>query len=106
MTSTPLSLADQKSAERLVSYLKRATDEDLDLIYESLQRAAANLLTGLDWKAMDEFPSSFTALMHFEASVAAEQHHRQDAIRHAEAELSDGHLEPEIWPLLDVGSTP
>ena len=91
--------------EGLVSYLKRATDEDLDLIYESLQRAAANLLTGLDWKSLDEFPSSFTALMHFEASVVAEQHQRQDAIRHAEAELNDGH-QPNIWPYLDVGSTP
>jgi hypothetical protein len=42
--------------------------------------------------------------MRFEASVVAEQHHRQDAIRHAEAELNDGHLEPEIWPYLE--STP
>ena len=67
MTST----GDRDQPEGLVSYLKRATDEDLDLIYESLQRAAANLLTGLDWKAMDEFPSSFTALMHFDASVLA-----------------------------------
>lgn len=92
--------------EGLVSYLKRATDEDLDLISESLQRAAANLLTGLDWKSLDEFPSSFTALMHFEASVVAEQHQRQDAIRHAEAELDDGHLEPRIWPYLDIGNPP
>jgi hypothetical protein len=86
--------------------LKRATDEDLDLISESLQRAAANLLAGLDWNSLDEFPTPFLALMHFEASVVAEQHQRQDAIRHAEAELNDGHLEPKIWPYLDVGSTP
>ena len=103
MTSTPLSLADQKSAERLVSYLKRVTDENLDLIYESLQRAAANLLTGLDWKSLDEFPSSFLTLMHFEGSVIAEQHQRRDAIRHAEAEMNDGH-QPEVWPYLE--STP
>ena len=93
---------DEKAAERLVSYLKRLADEDLDLIYESLQRAAANLLAGLDWKSLDEFPSSFTALMRFEASVVAEQYQRQDAIRHAEAEL--GHLEPNVWPYLDVGA--
>ena len=97
--------ADRKAADRLVSYLKRLTDKDLDLIYESLQRAAAQALAGLDWKSLDEFPSSFTALMHFETSVVAEQHQRQDAIRHAEAELNDGHLEPEIWPNLDAGNT-
>ncbi len=89
--------------EGLVSYLKRATDEDLDLISESLQRAAANLLVGLDWKALDEFPSSFNALMHFEARVVAEQTRRTELLRHAEAEL--GH-QPEVWPYLDVGSTP
>jgi len=83
--------------------LKRATDEDLERLDESLQRAAANLLAGLDWKAMDEFPSSFTALMDFRDFVVAEQHQRQDAIRHAEAELNDGHLETEIWPYLDAG---
>ena len=99
-------MGDTRWVGRLVSYLKRVTDEDLEQLSAAQERAAANLLTGLDWKSLDEFPSSFTALMHFEASVAAEQHHRQDAIRHAEAELSDGHLEPEIWPLLDVGSTP
>jgi hypothetical protein len=60
MTSTPLSEDDQKTTERLVeSYLKRLADEDLDLIYESQQRAAANLLAGLDWKSLDEFPPSF-----------------------------------------------
>ena len=91
---------------RLEPYLKRLAGEDLDLIYESLQRAAANLLAGLDWKSLDEFPSSFTALMRFEASVVAEQHQRQDAIRHAEAEPNDGHLEPEIWPYLAAGNTP
>ena len=56
-----------------------------------------------DWKAMDEFPPSFNALMHFEARVVAEQHQRRELLRHAEAEL--GH-QPEVWPYLDVGSTP
>ena len=77
MTSTPLSEEDQKTAERLVSYLKRLGDEDLDLISESLQRAAANQLAGLDWKSMDEFPPSFLTLLHFEASVVTELHHRK-----------------------------
>lgn len=97
------SIGDRYQPEGLVFYLKRATDEDLERLYESLQRAAANLLTGLDWKSLHEFPPSFLTLMHFEASVVAEQHHRQDAIRHAEAELG---RQPEIWPYLDAGSTP
>ena len=82
MTST----GDRDQSEGPVSYLKRATDEDLDLIYSSLQRAAAQALMGLDWKTLKEFPPSFLTLMCFETSVVAEQHHRQDAIRHAEAE--------------------
>ena len=44
-------------------------DQDLDLIYESQERAAAQALVGLDWKSLDEFPPSFLTLLHFEASV-------------------------------------
>ena len=88
---------------RLVSFLKRVTDADLEQLAESQERAAAQALAGLDWKSLDEFPPSFLTLIHFEASVVAEQHHRQDAIRHAEAEMNDGH-QPEVWPYLE--STP
>ena len=88
---------------RLVSFLKRVTDADLEQLAESQERAAAQALVGLDWKSLDEFPPSFLALMRFEASVIAEQHQRRELLRHAEAEL--GH-QPEIWPYLDVGSTP
>ena len=109
MTSTPLSEEDEKTAERLVSYLKRVSDQDLDLIYESQERAAATLLSGFargERTSLDEFPPPFNALMHFRDFVVAEQHQRQDAIRHAEAELlNDGHLEPKIWPYLDAGNT-
>ena len=84
---------------RLVSFLKRVTDADLEQLAESQERAAAQALVGLDWKSLDEFPSSFNALMRFEASVAAEQTRRAELLRHAEAELNDGHLEPEVWPL-------
>jgi len=89
--------------ERLVSYLRRATDEDLEQLSAAQERAAAQALAGVDWKTMDEFPPSFLTLVHFEASVAAEQTRRTELLRHAEAEL--GH-QPEVWPYLDVGSTP
>ena len=88
---------------RLVSFLKRLTDEDLEQLSESQERAAAQALIGLDWKSLDEFPPSFLTLMHFEARVIAEQTRRTELLRHAEAEL--GH-QPEVWPYLDVGSTP
>ena len=90
----------------LVSFLKRLSDQDLDLIYESQERATATLLTGFarrERTSLDEFSPSFLALMRFEASVAAEQTRRTELLRHAEAEL--GH-QPEIWPYLDAGSTP
>ena len=90
---------------RLVSFLRRLPDEDLEQLSAAQERAASQALVGLDWKSLDEFPPSFLALMRFEASVAAEQSRRTELLRHAEAELNDGHLEPKIWPFLDVGST-
>ena len=77
---------------RLVSFLKRVTDADLEQLIQSQERAASQALVGLDWKSLDEFPPSFLTLLHFEASVITEQHQRQDAIRHAEMEMNDGHL--------------
>ena len=87
---------------RLVSFLKRLTDADLEQLSAAQERAAAQALAGLDWKSLDEFPPSFLALVHFEASVAAEQTRRTELLRHAEAEL--GHQQ-EIWPYLDAGNT-
>lgn len=74
--------------EGLVAYLRRATDKDLEKLCEAQDRAAAKLLSGFTWK--DRKP--LDELKQFRAAVAAEQYRRRDAIRHAEAELNDGHL--------------
>lgn len=91
----PLDDEDQSTLERLVSHLRRATDEDLDLFYESLHSAAMAMLEGVDqeeWKTLDDVPPLFVVAMEMRDLTGHEKRRRQDAIRYAEADMNDGHL--------------
>ena len=96
---TPLNRAledeTRSTVEWIVSHLARATDEDLELFYEQCHRAAMGMLEGLAWqerKSVDDFPPLFMAAMGMRDLVGDEKYRRHDVIRHAEAELNDGHL--------------
>ena len=98
MTSTPLSEADRKAADRLESYLRRVSDRDLNLIDESQQRAIMELL--IDWrrrKCRGEFPAPLSVAMYMSDLIGHEKSRRRELLRHAEAEMTNGH---------EAGSTP
>ena len=86
---------DRTTLEWIVSHLRQATDEDLELFYEQRHRAAMGMLEGLAWqerKSVDDFPPLFMAAMGMRDLVGHEKYHRQQAIQYAEAEMNDGHL--------------